>query len=91
MRLELGIKGFGHIIRKHLSTYRPRRSLFYGTLLFLIIIIYNYYQVPGSDERKIKSSLQLSPDCLVYDLEDSVPVNRKGEARQQVFRVLEVG
>ncbi|KAG0365265.1 Pyruvate/Phosphoenolpyruvate kinase-like domain-containing protein [Gamsiella multidivaricata] len=53
---------------------RIRRSIFY---------------VPGSDERKLKSSLSLGADCLVYDLEDGVAHNRKNIAREMVFDALE--
>ncbi|RHZ70266.1 hypothetical protein Glove_273g7 [Diversispora epigaea] len=53
---------------------RTRRALFY---------------VPGSEERKIKSSLNISADSIVYDLEDSVAFNRKGIAREMVFNILE--
>ncbi|CAG8523722.1 11953_t:CDS:2, partial [Acaulospora colombiana] len=56
------------------SVPRPRRALFY---------------VPGSEERKIKSSLNISADSIVYDLEDSVSFNRKGVAREMVFNILE--
>ncbi|KAF9432281.1 hypothetical protein BGZ76_011021 [Entomortierella beljakovae] len=45
--------------------------------------------LPGSDERKLKSSLSLSADCLVYDLEDGVSHNRKNIAREMVFDALE--
>ncbi|KAF9162064.1 hypothetical protein DFQ26_003887 [Actinomortierella ambigua] len=53
---------------------RVRRSIFY---------------VPGSDERKLKSSLSLAADCLVYDLEDGVAFNRKNVAREMVLDALE--
>ncbi|KAG0227372.1 hypothetical protein BGW41_003845 [Actinomortierella wolfii] len=53
---------------------RIRRSIFY---------------VPGSDERKLKSSLSLAADCLVYDLEDGVAFNRKNVAREMVLDALE--
>ncbi|CAG8449632.1 1901_t:CDS:10 [Diversispora eburnea] len=43
----------------------------------------------GSEERKIKSSLNISADSIVYDLEDSVAFNRKGIAREMVFNILE--
>ncbi|KAI8357506.1 Pyruvate/Phosphoenolpyruvate kinase-like domain-containing protein [Mortierella sp. GBAus27b] len=56
------------------SEKRIRRSIFY---------------VPGSDERKLKSSLSLAADCLVYDLEDGVAHNRKNVAREMVFDALE--
>lgn len=45
--------------------------------------------VPGSDERKLKSSLSLGADCLVYDLEDGVAFSRKNIAREMVFDALE--
>lgn len=45
--------------------------------------------MPGSDERKLKSSLSLAADCLVYDLEDGVAHNRKNIAREMVFDALE--
>lgn len=52
--------------------------------------IFNNFIVPGSEERKIKSSLKSSADSIVYDLEDSVAFNRKGIAREMVFNTLEV-
>ncbi|KAJ3281555.1 hypothetical protein HK104_011402 [Borealophlyctis nickersoniae] len=45
--------------------------------------------VPGSDERKLNSSLKCKVDCVIYDLEDSVSLNRKGTARNLVFQALE--
>jgi citrate lyase subunit beta-like protein len=45
--------------------------------------------VPGSEERKIRSSFSLKADCLVYDLEDSVALGRKGAARSQVYDALQ--
>ncbi|CAG8497650.1 8989_t:CDS:10 [Paraglomus occultum] len=54
--------------------FRSRRAVFY---------------VPGGEERKIKSSLKLKADCIVYDLEDGVAFNRKGVAREMVFDTLE--
>ncbi|KAL1920495.1 uncharacterized protein VTP21DRAFT_872 [Calcarisporiella thermophila] len=56
------------------SGVRPRRALFY---------------IPGSDERKLKSSLKSNADCLVYDLEDGVAFNRKGAARGMILDALE--
>ncbi|KAI9009514.1 Pyruvate/Phosphoenolpyruvate kinase-like domain-containing protein [Gaertneriomyces semiglobifer] len=53
---------------------RARRAIFY---------------VPGSDERKLNSSRKATVDSIIYDLEDSVPLNRKGAARQLVFQALE--
>ncbi|CAG8610075.1 13715_t:CDS:2, partial [Racocetra fulgida] len=44
--------------------------------------------VPGSEERKIKSSLNVTADSIVYDLEDGVAFNRKGIARKMVVDAL---
>ncbi|KAG0034528.1 hypothetical protein BGZ81_004342 [Podila clonocystis] len=68
-----GVGGAGHILGSE-PEKRIRRSIFY---------------VPGSDERKLKSSLSLAADCLVYDLEDGVAHNRKNIAREMVFDALE--
>ncbi|KAI8867910.1 Phosphoenolpyruvate/pyruvate domain-containing protein [Ramicandelaber brevisporus] len=43
--------------------------------------------VPGIED-KVRKSLALRPDTLIYDLEDSVPLSRKGAARQVVFDAL---
>lgn len=43
----------------------------------------------GSDDRKLQSSLKSKADTIVYDLEDGVAINRKGEAREKVFNALE--
>ncbi|RUS14533.1 Pyruvate/Phosphoenolpyruvate kinase-like domain-containing protein [Endogone sp. FLAS-F59071] len=48
------------------------------------------FSVPGSDERKIHKSISLGADCIVYDLEDSVASNKKGNARRMVIDALEV-
>lgn len=40
--------------------------------------------VPGSDERKLAKSVSLTPDTLIFDLEDGVAPDRKAEARRQV-------
>ncbi|KAL0084888.1 Pyruvate/Phosphoenolpyruvate kinase-like domain-containing protein [Phycomyces blakesleeanus] len=45
--------------------------------------------VPGSDERKIYKSISIGADCVVYDLEDSVPSSKKGTARHLVLDALE--
>ncbi|KAJ1921739.1 hypothetical protein H4219_000472 [Mycoemilia scoparia] len=44
--------------------------------------------VPSSDESKIKKSLGIEVDSIIYDLEDGVPVNRKGQARELVTNAL---
>lgn len=46
--------------------------------------------MPGSDERKIHKSITVGADCIVYDLEDSVSLNKKGSARHMVIDALEV-
>ncbi|KAF9138923.1 hypothetical protein BG015_002212 [Linnemannia schmuckeri] len=69
-----GSGGQGFGVQGTESEKRIRRSIFY---------------VPGSDERKLKSSLSLGADCLVYDLEDGVAFNRKNIAREMVFDALE--
>lgn len=56
-----------------LTNERLRRALLY---------------VPCSEERKIQKSLQTDADCLIYDLEDGVSLNRKGQARQLVQHAL---
>ncbi|PVZ98509.1 hypothetical protein BB558_005485 [Smittium angustum] len=52
---------------------RIRRSLLY---------------VPCSEERKIQKSLKTKADCVIYDLEDGVSMNRKGQARNLVSNAL---
>ncbi|KAJ2745943.1 hypothetical protein GGI20_001758 [Coemansia sp. BCRC 34301] len=42
------------------------------------------FYVPCSEERKIQKSLTSSADCIMYDLEDGVSLNRKGLARELV-------
>ncbi|RIB15479.1 Pyruvate/Phosphoenolpyruvate kinase-like domain-containing protein, partial [Gigaspora rosea] len=42
----------------------------------------------GSEERKIKSSLKVTADSIVYDLEDGVASNRKAIAREMIFDAL---
>ena len=48
---------------------KPRRSLHF---------------VPGGDEPKFRKALGLAADALIFDLEDSVPLQRKEAARQAV-------
>ncbi|KAJ2302418.1 hypothetical protein IWW54_006038 [Coemansia sp. RSA 2705] len=56
-----------------LSNERLRRAVFY---------------VPCSEERKIQKSLGSAADCVMYDLEDGVSLNRKGHARGLVLSAL---
>jgi len=51
-------------------------------------MIRSYLFVPGDSERKLAKSLQSGADALILDLEDSVTVERKPEAREIVQRFL---
>ncbi len=44
--------------------------------------------VPGSNERALKKSLNLTADVLIFDLEDSVAPERKAEARRNILGTL---
>lgn len=73
-RHQLKNKHFATIssVERDLSRLRarkPRRVLF---------------NVPGSDEKKIKKALTLDADCLVLDFEDGVALNQKEKARSLV-------
>ncbi|TPX69297.1 hypothetical protein SpCBS45565_g02544 [Spizellomyces sp. 'palustris'] len=61
--------------------------------LILFITLTLYWRIlpwkSPCDERKLNSSRKVTADSIIYDLEDSVPVNRKGTARQLVFQALE--
>lgn len=46
------------------------------------------FNVPGSDARKLAKVPQLPADCIVLDLEDGVPINKKQEARDRVVQQL---
>ncbi|KAJ2811596.1 hypothetical protein H4S07_001961 [Coemansia furcata] len=56
-----------------LSQTKLRRAVFY---------------VPCSEERKIQKSFLSPADCIMYDLEDGVSLNRKGLARSLVISAL---
>ncbi|KAJ1951387.1 hypothetical protein FBU59_000185 [Linderina macrospora] len=56
-----------------LSTEKLRRTVFY---------------VPCSEERKLQKALSSDADCIMYDLEDGVSLNRKTQARSQVLSAL---
>ncbi|KAG0165809.1 hypothetical protein DFQ28_003299 [Apophysomyces sp. BC1034] len=67
-------------------------------LCFMVTFRPNFYtissyscrkKVPGSDERKIHKSISVGADCIVYDLEDSVALNKKGTARHMIIDALE--
>ncbi len=52
-----------------ISTIRPRRSVLY---------------MPGSNPRALEKAKSLPADGLIFDLEDAVTPDAKGEAREQV-------
>ncbi len=55
---------------------RPRRSVLY---------------MPGSNQRALEKARQLSADCLLLDLEDSVAPSAKLLAREQVMAAVKAG
>ena len=44
--------------------------------------------VPGVEERKVRKAPQVGADVIIFDLEDSVPWDRKEEARGLLERIL---
>ncbi|KAJ1881401.1 hypothetical protein H4R99_006864 [Coemansia sp. RSA 1722] len=46
------------------------------------------FYVPCSEERKIQKSYVSAADCIMYDLEDGVSLNRKDQARHLVINAL---
>ncbi|KAI9473065.1 hypothetical protein LPJ78_001872 [Coemansia sp. RSA 989] len=57
----------------NLKNERLRRSVFY---------------VPCSEPRKVAKSIGCAADCVIYDLEDGVSMNRKEEARSSLLSAL---
>ncbi|KAJ2453336.1 hypothetical protein EV183_002291 [Coemansia sp. RSA 2336] len=57
----------------NLKNERLRRSVFY---------------VPCSEPRKVAKSIECAADCVIYDLEDGVSMNRKEEARSNLLDAL---
>ena len=47
--------------------------------------------VPGSEERRFSRAAESDADAVIFDLEDAVPADRKGEAREKVAYALEAG
>ncbi len=45
--------------------------------------------VPGNVEAKIDEALKCAADCIVLDLEDTVPLTEKGKARAMVAQTLQ--
>ena len=44
--------------------------------------------MPGSSQKMLDKSRGLAVDCVAYDLEDSVTLNKKVEARTNIRRFL---
>ncbi len=47
------------------------------------------YSVPGSSQKMLDKTRGLIADCVAYDLEDSVTMNKKAEARENIRRFLD--
>ncbi|KAJ1663531.1 hypothetical protein IW140_004960 [Coemansia sp. RSA 1813] len=72
-RSVIGTDAMAQIPGLDLSHEKLRRAVFY---------------VPCSEERKIQKSFTSTADCIMYDLEDGVSLNRKGQARSLVVNAL---
>ena len=46
--------------------------------------------IPGNNTKFIAKSYSLSPDILCYDLEDSVPLNEKENARKNISEIFQL-
>ncbi|KAJ2610529.1 hypothetical protein EV177_003922 [Coemansia sp. RSA 1804] len=68
-----GIQSLAPVPGLDLGHEKLRRAVFY---------------VPCSEERKIQKSFTSAADCIMYDLEDGVSLNRKGQARALVVEAL---
>ena len=68
-----------------------RRALLYGMYLFRLTTLhaYHFLAVPASSERFLRKAASISAvDTLAYDLEDSVTLARKPDARAALTTVL---
>eukprot|EP01116_Phalansterium_solitarium_P007122 TRINITY_DN19629_c0_g1_i1.p1 TRINITY_DN19629_c0_g1~~TRINITY_DN19629_c0_g1_i1.p1 ORF type:complete len:322 (-),score=96.66 TRINITY_DN19629_c0_g1_i1:87-1052(-) len=65
----------------------PRRNLHTKSQVLRRVL----FNVPGSDQRKIKKATTLDLDCVVLDLEDGVAINQKTAARQGVVDAVQHG
>ncbi|KAI9179788.1 hypothetical protein H9P43_005118 [Blastocladiella emersonii ATCC 22665] len=82
------------VLRRYNSTTTPSTSIAAAapsatTLSRPERVRRSLFNVPGSDERKMAKARTLPADSIVFDLEDGVPMDRKGSARQLVFDALE--
>ena len=67
-----------------------RRALLYGNHSTQSIApLSNNNIVPGSSKKMLDKSRSLNVDCIAYDLEDSVTLGKKSEARQNLRHLLE--
>jgi citrate lyase subunit beta/citryl-CoA lyase len=48
----------------------------------------SYLYAPGHDPRRLETAFDHGADVVVFDLEDGVPPDRKGEARERVAAAL---
>jgi len=46
------------------------------------------FLVPGNNRDRIRDAVASAADCIVFDLEDSVPVSQKSSAREQVGQII---
>ena len=68
-----------------------RRALLYGTLPRTYIYLRRLivFEVPGSSQKMLEKSRELTVDCVAYDLEDSVTPGKKVEARSNIRSILQ--
>lgn len=57
---------------------------FHGPYIFRSVLF-----TPGHNEKYIRSAYRSETDCVVLDLEDAVPEERKQDAREKIREVLE--
>jgi len=69
-----------------MSSFSLRTSNIHPKLMIRKSLLF----VPGNNERMIRKALsnQINADCVILDLEDSVPVNKKDHARDIIANVL---
>jgi HpcH/HpaI aldolase/citrate lyase family len=68
----------------------PRRSYLYGKqVYFKIPSSHSHNQtVPASSGKMLQKSLTIDADTIIYDLEDSVAVSHKDQARNSLMKFL---
>ncbi|KAI7828337.1 citrate lyase beta subunit [Kickxella alabastrina] len=73
---------------RHISTGSTAAPVPSGLSLSSLSLRRAVFYVPCSDERKIAKSYTSAADCIMYDLEDGVSLNRKDQARSLVLQAL---